>query len=448
MKTLGIDIGTTTISAAVLEDEQFLASETRANGAFIPSALACAREQDVEKITQTALSVVQMLFERYPDIHSIGVTGQMHGILYVDADGNAVSPLYTWQDARGSLPHSKTESWVQYLTRVTGYLAAAGYGLVTHAYNLAAGLVPPAAVTCCTIGDYLAMRLCGLAAPRMDASNAASIGFFDTKNLCFDHAALEKVGIDLSILPELSESATCCGYNKRQIPVYSAIGDNQAAFLGSVKDIHHSIHITVGTSSQISVYSDKFIKIPELDTRPFPGGGYILVGAALCGGQAFVMLKNFFEQTLRAFLPALSDEQLQAGGLDLYRVMTSVPYKEDVCDLPIVETLFDGTRFAPWKRGHIENISLSNFTPENLILGFLKGISRELHDFYQRLPENIRHGKDVIVGSGNALKRNPLLCQAFEELFGCKLSFSLYQEEAAFGACLSAVKGEDRCEIA
>ena len=90
MKTLGIDIGTTTISAAVLEDGQFLASETRANGAFIPSALTYAREQDVEKITQTALSVVQMLFERYPDIHSIGVTGQMHGILYVDADGNAV----------------------------------------------------------------------------------------------------------------------------------------------------------------------------------------------------------------------------------------------------------------------------------------------------------------------------------------------------------------------
>ena len=119
MKTLGIDIGTTTISAAVLEDGQFLASETRANGAFIPSALTCAREQDVEKITQTALAVIETLFERYPDIHSIGVTGQMHGILYVDADGNAVSPLYTWQDARGSLPHSKTESWVQYLTRET-----------------------------------------------------------------------------------------------------------------------------------------------------------------------------------------------------------------------------------------------------------------------------------------------------------------------------------------
>ena len=108
MKTLGIDIGTTTISAAVLEDGQFLASETRANGAFIPSALACAREQDVEKITQTVLSVIETLFERYPDIHSIGVTGQMHGILYVDADGNAVSPLYTWQDRKlGAVSHAR-----------------------------------------------------------------------------------------------------------------------------------------------------------------------------------------------------------------------------------------------------------------------------------------------------------------------------------------------------
>ena len=234
MKTLGIDIGTTTISAAVLEDEQFLASETRANGAFIPSALACAREQDVEKITQTALSVVQMLFERYPDIHSIGVTGQMHGILYVDADGNAVSPLYTWQDARGSLPHSKAESWVQYLTRETGCLAAVGFGLATHAYNLAAGLVPPAAVTCCTIGDYLAMRLCGLAAPRMDASNAASIGFFDAERRAFDQNALQKASIDSNFVPQLAAEPVIGHF--RNAAVCAAIGDNQASFLRSVRD--------------------------------------------------------------------------------------------------------------------------------------------------------------------------------------------------------------------
>ena len=78
------------------------------------------------------------------------------------------------------------------------------------------------------------------------------------------------------------------------ISVYTAIGDNQASFLGSIRDIRHSIHITVGTSSQISVYSDDYVNVPLLDTRPLPGGGYILVGAALCGGCSFSLLKKFF----------------------------------------------------------------------------------------------------------------------------------------------------------
>ena len=291
MKTLGIDIGTTTISAAVLEDGQFLASETRANGAFIPSALTCAREQDVEKITQIALSVIETLFERYPDIHSIGVTGQMHGILYVDADGNAVSPLYTWQDARSSLPHSKTESWVQYLTRETGCLAAVGFGLATHAYNLAAGLVPPAAVTCCTIGDYLAMRLCGLAAPRMDDSNAASIGFFDAEHCAFDQNALQKAGIDPNFVPQLAAEPVIGHF--RNAAVCAAIGDNQASFLRSVRDKTAEMLVNVGTGSQFSVFTPHYLQADGLETRPMPGGGYLLAGASLCGGRAYALLEQF-----------------------------------------------------------------------------------------------------------------------------------------------------------
>ena len=291
MKTLGIDIGTTTISAAVLEDGQFLASETRANGAFIPSALTCAREQDVEKITQIALSVIETLFERYPDIHSIGVTGQMHGILYVDADGNAVSPLYTWQDARGSLPHSKTESWVQYLTRETGCLAAVGFGLATHAYNLAAGLVPPTAVTCCTIGDYLAMRLCGLAAPRMDDSNAASIGFFNAERCAFDQNALQKAGIDPNFVPQLAAEPVIGHF--RNAAVCAAIGDNQASFLRSVRDKTAEMLVNVGTGSQFSVFTPHYLQADGLETRPMPGGGYLLAGASLCGGRAYALLEQF-----------------------------------------------------------------------------------------------------------------------------------------------------------
>lgn len=185
MKSLGIDIGTTTISAAVLEDGCFITSETCKNNSFLAPTLPGERIQDAQLILDTALRTADMLFARYPDIERIGVTGQMHGILYLDGEGNAVSPLYTWQDARGDAPCEKStygQSWTAYLNSETGLSAATGYGLVTHAYNLAHGLVPTGAVTLCTIGDYIAMKLCGRQTPVIDASNAAGLGFLTQKS--------------------------------------------------------------------------------------------------------------------------------------------------------------------------------------------------------------------------------------------------------------------------
>jgi sedoheptulokinase len=282
--------------------------------------------------------------------------------------------------------------------------------------------------------DYAVMKLTGRTTPLTDYSNGASLGFFNREGLAFDVWALESVGIDASILPEIRQSATLAGYYSGGIPVYSAIGDNQASFLGSVADIQRSVHITVGTSSQISIYSDQYVEVESVDTRPFPGGGYLLVGAALCGGKSFDILKTFFENTLNFFTG-------ETNVNDIYKTMTSLNYDGIHDDLPVVETRFDGTRFAPWKRGNISNISIANLTPENLVIGFLKGICRELYDFYQLIPENIRQNKTILVGSGNGVKKNPLLCKAFEEQFQFRLHLSQVVEESAFGACLCAIAG-------
>ena len=56
----------------------------------------------------------------------------MHGMLYVDASGRAVSSLYTWQDGSGELLLENGESSVQLLKEVGA--AASGYGIVTHFY--------------------------------------------------------------------------------------------------------------------------------------------------------------------------------------------------------------------------------------------------------------------------------------------------------------------------
>ena len=440
MHFIGIDIGTSSICGVAYHyTGNKIESVTKSNNTSVTTSDTWEKIQDPVKIIDIVFSMMAEFSAKYSDIKGIGFTGQMHGILYVDEKGEAVSPLYTWQDGRGNQPYIDGKTCSEYLSAKTGYSLATGFGLVTHFYNREHGLVPDRAVKLCTIMDYAVMKLTGRTTPLIDYSNGASLGFFDREKLVFDIAALERAGIDPSILPETGQSASLAGYYKGDIPVYSAIGDNQASFLGSVTDISRSVHVTVGTSSQISIYTDTYVEVESVDTRPFPGGGYILVGAALCGGKSFDILKSFFEHTLNFF----SGDAAKA--VDFYHTMTSLNYDEITDDLPVVETLFDGTRFAPSKRGSIANISISNLTPENLVVGFLKGICSELYDFYQLIPENIRNKKTVLVGSGNGIKKNPLLCKAFEEQFQFGLHLSQVMEESAFGACLCAIVGGHYC---
>lgn len=435
MNFSGIDIGTSSICGIVYNTvSKDIVSIAKINNTDMLSCNVWEKVQDANAIVDIVLDLIQELRIQYPDIKGIGLSGQMHGILYVNAEGEAVSPLYTWQDMRGSLLYKDGMSYAAYLSKQTGFPLSTGFGLVTHYYNKVNSLVPQNAVKLCTIMDYTAIRLTGKCEPLVDCSNAASLGFFDKEKLAFDKEALWNVGIDSSILPEIGKAFSRVGHYEN-ISVYTAIGDNQASFLGSIRDIRHSIHITVGTSSQISVYSEDYVNVPLLDTRPLPGGGYILVGAALCGGCSFSLLKKFFSETIKLYTGEEMDDT------DLYKIMVSVPYKEVQEDDIRVETLFGGTRSHPEKRGKIMNISCLNWHPENLIRGFLEGMSQELYDFYQLLPNSVRERKTILVGSGNGIKRNPLLCQILEERFKCHLQVSACREEAALGACICGMVG-------
>ena len=94
------------------------------------------RKQDASGIECTALSLLDGLLQEFPDIGCVGLTGQMHGIVYVDAAGQLLSPLYTWQDETGAQPGPDGKSTAARLTARTGYPLASGYGLVTLACHL------------------------------------------------------------------------------------------------------------------------------------------------------------------------------------------------------------------------------------------------------------------------------------------------------------------------
>ena len=427
MKHIGIDIGTSSICGVVYDEASGqVRSVTKENDAAIAGGPAWAFRQDANRILQVVKELLDELIE--PGVESIGFSGQMHGMLYIDADGKPVSQLYTWQDGSAAQPFGEGKSYAEWLTAQTGYETATGYGLATHFYNQKTVNVPASAAKLCTVMDFATMSLCGKTLPLCEPSNAASLGLFDRQKLNFDGKALAKIGIDTAILPEVRPAGTEVG-RYRGIPVYVPIGDNQAAFLGSVEDKATAVHVTIGTSSQISVFTKEYVEVPPLDTRPLPGGGYILVGAALCGGCSLALLKDFYKQVIEDFTGSC------IGDAELYEKMSAAAAAQT--DGIAVRTTFEGTRRDATLRGEVSGIDLRNLTPDRLTTAFLKGICQELKDFYDLLPESIKSGRTAITGSGNALRKNPLLKKILSETFGLPVVLTSHEEEAALGAAIA-----------
>ncbi|MCL6443659.1 MAG: hypothetical protein K6T83_09420 [Alicyclobacillus sp.] len=439
MRLLGLDIGTTSICAVVLDTDAMcvVASRTVPNDSGMASPEPYARLQNADRIWEIAGGLVDAMLHECPGVAGIGLSGQMHGIVYVDERGQAVSPLFTWQDERGNLPYSDGESYAEALSRIFGQPMASGFGFVTHFYHVVHGQVPTDARSLCTIGDYIAMKLAGVSKPVMDPTNAASLGGWADGRI--DPSALARAGIDADMLPKVVESGTRVGTTASGIPVHAALGDNQASFVGSGASRGDSLLINIGTGAQLSLWSDAPVSAPGWEVRPFPGGGWLLVAATLGGGKTYALLERFFRSVCHVFtgtdpgsLYARMDALL-AGGEHAEDAMVLVPQ-------------FFGTRADPHARASITNISEQNFTPAGLTRAFVNGMAEELASLFEALPEEVRRRVVRAVGSGNGMRRNRGLQDAMARRMGLPLALSPFEEEAAVGAALIGKSPKDMME--
>ncbi|NBD27498.1 sedoheptulokinase [Paenibacillus glycinis] len=437
MLIAGIDIGTTSIGIVIVSAEggETVGMLTKSNDAALPSERSWERIQEPERIVAIVRELIAGCAPYWKDVSAIGISGQMHGVLYVDRGGRSVSPLFTWQDGRGDLPMGHGEgTYAEHLCKLTGHSVSSGYGLATHYYNKLNGEVPKEASFLCTIGDYVAMKLAGAEAPVMDPSNAASIGLFSSRLHAFDLEAVRHAGMDASLLSPVGERYAVAGTTDDGKQVAIAIGDNQASFIGSVQKLEGTLLVNVGTGSQMSLYAGQHEDIPGLETRPFPGGGYLLVGAPLSGGKSYALLEQFFKAVCRSFGGVSIDDA------DIYERMNELAARalEEGQGRLRFGTQFYGTRHDPLVLGHVADISPDNFTPGHFALGVLGGIVDELMGYVHLLPGRLLSPVAVAAGSGNGIRRNPVMQQLLREHLNLPLHLAESKEEAAFGAAVYA----------
>lgn len=442
MRAMGIDMGTTTVSVIMIDGEngELLGSKTITHKAFLKGAAAFNKIQDPKKLLDLTRAAAGEMIKKYGRPDSIGMTGQMHGVLYADGEGMAVSPLYTWQDGSGNELTKDGRTYAEILREETG-TAAAGYGLTTHYYLQKNGLLPSKAEKMVTISDYIAMRLCGGKEPVIAKDMAASWGCYDLEIGDFCRDEMENLEINLDMLPKILPGHGVIGTTVEDreagipagIPVSASLGDNQASVLGSVRDPGNTVLVNVGTGSQVSFGTTSYLHAQgSIELRPCTEKYYLMVGSGLCGGRAYAMLEKFYRE---------------AGGREEGEDMYALMEKQARDFLEIygkeaawkISTTFSGTRANPMERGSMTGIGVENFHPGAMTLGMIQGILNELYAMYQEMCRLTGNKAAHLVGSGNGIRRNPIMQELAQELFHMSLDIPACKEEAAYGAAMQSL---------
>jgi sugar (pentulose or hexulose) kinase len=462
---LGIDLGTTTLTALALDPASgdILASATAPSSAETTAPADKARawsEWDIQIMARAALGclgeVARRLGPHASAVAGLGITGQQHGGVIVDDALRPLTPFINWQDRRAEQEQPGLgKTFVQRaVERVgegapprTGCRLAAGYLAVTLFWMKEMGVLPQTG-TACIVTDYFGALLTGQK-PVTDATCAASSGVLDLRTGQWDPALLAALGLSAELLPEVRPSGELLGHLTADLatatglpaglPVYVGIGDNQASFLGSVADRADTLLVNVGTGGQVAVWTAGCHTDPLLETRPFPGEGYLLVCAGLCGGRSYAALESFYRKVGEQLFGLKESRPLYAL---MSQLAATAPRGAGGVRC---EPFFTGTRHQPELRASWSGIATETLTPAHLTRALLEGMARAFRTGYEAILRQTGRPMARLVGAGNGLRENPLLAHIVAEEMGLPMQVPRHREEAAYGAALLAAVGTGAC---
>src|SRR5262245_14125576 len=275
---LGIDVSTTGAKALLVDDKgAVVASATTPLTLSTPKPLWS--EQDPhEWWAGTARSIRTALAEaRAPgaDVRAVGLTGQMHGLVLLDADERVLRPAILWNDQRTGAQCDAIRERMggrAALVKATGNDALTGFTAPKvlwvrenepEVYAKARLVLLPK--------DYVRLRLTGVAA--MDKADGSGTLLFDLASRDWSSDVLQKLEIPRAWLPPTFEGPEVTGKVtaaaaaetglREGTPVMAGGGDQAAGAVGAGAVVPGIVALTLGTSGVIFATTPEPLVEPE-----------------------------------------------------------------------------------------------------------------------------------------------------------------------------------------
>ena len=440
---LGIDTSTTATKALLADaGGRVLAVGSTPHTVQTPHPL-WSEQDPAEWWAATQQSIQQALAEAGAtgaDVAAVGLTGQMHGLVLLDADGETVRPAMLWNDGRAQAECDQIRQRLGGLAALvaeTGNDAFAGFSAPKllwvrehepQIYARVAQVLLPK--------DYLRYRLTG--AYGADRAGAGGTLFLDLASRDWSDTVLDALDVPRDWLPpthegpevtgEISAEAAQATGLRAGTPVVGGGGDQAATAVG-VGAVRPDVWaLSLGTSGVVFAPTDAPHTAPQGRAHAFPHavpGLWHLMGVMLSAAGSL----RWYRDT---FAPKTDYDALLAEA-------TGVPSGAD------------GLTFLPYLSG--ERTPHANPLAQGGFVGFtlrharghatravLEGVAFGLRDNLELLRQSgVAAPSDVRVAGGGAV--SPLWRQILADALGVPLSPVQTPEAAAFGAALLAGVG-------
>ena len=449
---LGIDVGTSGTKALVMDPRgKVLATGTA--GHTIQSPRPAHSEQDPAQwwraTTRSVRTAISAAGIDGAAVAAIGLSGQMHGLVCLDAGGKVLRPAILWNDQR-------TAAECEFITTQAGgkkklialcsNIAMTSFTLPKllwvmrnepRTYDRMAWMLLPK--------DYIRYRLTGEFVG--DVTDMSGTMMLDQKARNWSPKVLDLFGIDRSILPPIVESSRPTGTVTRRVAaqlglspktlVVGGAGDQPAGAVGSGIVGAGLTSATIGTSGVVYVHSRKHVADPAGRVQTFCSavtGEYCLFGCVLAAGGSFQWLRNT--------LAGAETTAARQKDVDPYELLTRAAAKAPIgCEGLLWLPYLTGER-TPHNDPHARAgwIGITQRTSRNeLIRAVMEGATFAMNDALTILRERGLKPRQIRLSGGGA--RSALWRQMQADIYNATCVTTNATEGPAYGAAILAAVG-------
>ncbi len=449
---LGIDVGTSGTKAIVIDSAGNIVGDATAEHpvSYPKPGWAEQHPEDWWKSTVAAVAAATRhdaaLRTR---IEAIGLSGQMHGLVALDASGDVVRPAILWNDSRSAAICAALHEREPGLDRVlamTGNRIFPGFQApkllwmrehepAAYAHTRKA-LLPK---------DWLRYRLSG--AMMAEPSDASGTAVFDCARRTWSTAMLDAIGLPRTLFPEIAESPVHSARLSQEaaralglragIGIAGGAGDQAAAAVGSGIVAEGTVSCTIGTSGVVFAASNAWRATPHGELHAFchaVPNRWHLMGVMLSAGGSL----RWFRDTLAVD----AKSEALARGIDPYEVLAERAARAPLgADGLVFLPYLSGERCPipdPRIRGGFAGLDVAHGR-DHLARATFEGITAGLAgnmDLLRKLGIDVR---EVRLSGGGA--RSAFWRTMCAEMFNARVSLLASDASGALGVALLAAVG-------